>query len=56
MKKYYKPVIAVIEMDVQNLIAISLKGDTEEATSNTVLSNERRGEWGDLWENGGGAE
>ncbi len=48
---YSKPQLTSTEMQYQGLIAGTL-GAKNETTSNGVYENERRGDWGDVWQEG----
>lgn len=51
-KEYIAPKCEVIEMDLVNMIAGStpeVGGDMEENESGDMMSNRKRGEWGNLW-------
>ena len=50
---YQKPLLTVINVEAEQLIAASLGTSEDKADPNIgILSNERRSErtWGDLWE------
>ena len=48
---YSKPQLISTEMQYQGVIAGTL-GAKNETTSNGVYENERRGDWGDVWQEG----
>lgn len=50
---YVKPQIVVIEAECNTMLAASKLGYTDEEADKDleVLSNKRRGKWGDLWAN-----
>lgn len=51
MKKVYvRPLIEIIEMEVEDeLLTLSVVDDIPADPDEEVLTNKRRGEWGDLW-------
>ena len=54
MKKqeYIKPSTEVIEMEVMSMVATSVPNiGIEDGSGTEILSNDRRGRWGDLWSN-----
>ena len=48
-REYIKPELEIIETDGYEMICTSLT-ISEEETNKTGRAQERRGEWGDLWE------
>lgn len=47
---YQKPMMVVVEVGMEQLIAASLEITDEKANPDYgILSNEQRGSWGDLW-------
>lgn len=55
-KKYIKPLVEIVELDIEMMIATSgeenleIEYTDEEASEEyEVLVNKRRGVWGDLW-------
>ena len=48
-REYIKPELEIIETDGYEMICTSLT-ISEEETNDPGRVNERRGEWGDLWE------
>lgn len=51
-KEYIAPVCEVVEMDLVNMIAGSTPGvgeDMKENDPGDMMSNRKRGEWGNLW-------
>lgn len=51
MKTYSKPVVKTIDIQVEQLFALSAL-DGEADPDKPALGNGRRGLWGDLWSNG----
>lgn len=51
MKAYIKPIVKGNEVAMQQMIAISQIGYSDDSADNTqeVLGNGHRGQWGDLW-------
>lgn len=50
MKTYIKPELYIENLQTIDMLALSLKSG--EATDGEVLSNGRRGVWGNLWDEG----
>ena len=48
-KNYLKPEVEILDFVVANMIAASVGGNDEE--TQTPLSNQHRGEWGNIWAN-----
>lgn len=49
-KKYVSPLMEVIEMEsTEAVLALSVYDDKTADPNEEVLSNKRRGKWGDLW-------
>lgn len=50
-KEYIMPTMQIVEVETENVLAVSSVGYTTEKASNEheALSNDRRGGWGDLW-------
>lgn len=48
-KNYLKPEAEILDFVVANMIAASVGGDDE--GTQTPLSNQHRGEWGNVWAN-----
>ena len=49
-KEYVSPSIEVIEMETkEEKLALSVYDDKTADPNEEVLSNKRRGKWGDLW-------
>ena len=50
-KEYIAPEITVIDVEVEEILAVSRIGYTDDKASNDyeALSNDRRGAWGNLW-------
>ena len=49
-KEYVSPSIEVIEMETkEEMLALSVYDDKTADPNEEVLSNKRRGKWGDLW-------
>lgn len=51
-KRYIIPALKEREFSVSHLIAASLYSTDKPADESEVLSNNRRGQWGDLWGEG----
>ena len=52
-KDYIAPQMELITMEPSNMLASSVQVnvfDGEEVDASKSLSNDRRGEWGDLWD------
>lgn len=47
-KRYISPCMDFINVEVERMLALSLS-DRQADSEEKVLSNSRRGEWGDLW-------
>lgn len=53
-KDYIAPQMELITMEPSNMLATSVQIDVfidKEVDAGASLSNDRRGEWGDLWAN-----
>jgi hypothetical protein len=53
-KDYIAPQMELITMEPSNMLASSVRVDVfgdEKVDASESLSNDRRGEWGDLWAN-----
>ena len=50
-KKYITPEMDVVEIEAAEMLAVSSVGYTDKEASNDyeALTNDRRGNWGDLW-------
>ena len=47
-KRYIAPCMEFVDVEVEGLLALSVS-DKQADPEEKVLSNSRRGEWGDLW-------
>lgn len=47
--EYMQPLIEVVEVETEDMLALSLS-DEQASSNEDVLTNRRRGTWGDLWE------
>ena len=52
MKEYMQPSMKVKEIALDSLLAVSSFGTNDEEGDGNQLGNNRRGLWGDLWDNG----
>ena len=50
-KKYITPEMDVVEIEAAEMLAVSSVGYTDKEANNNyeALTNDRRGNWGDLW-------
>ncbi len=50
-KEYIMPTMQIVEVETENVLAVSSVGVSSNSADNTkeALSNDRRGGWGDLW-------
>lgn len=50
-KKYITPEMDIVEIEAAEMLAVSSVGYTDKEASNDyeALTNDRRGNWGDLW-------
>ena len=46
---YIQPHTEVVEVETEKMLALSLS-DEQASSNEDVLTNRRRGTWGDLWE------
>lgn len=44
-----QPLIEVVEVETEDMLALSMS-DEQASSSEDVLTNRRRGSWGNLWE------
>ena len=51
-KAYIAPQIEVIEIDTVQMLASSIKVSEDEVDAGEAWSNDRRGSWGNLWDDG----
>ena len=51
-KEYITPETEVIELEPTSMIAASIGVSDETTDDGAVMSNGRRGNWGDLWSQG----
>ena len=49
-KAYITPAMEVVNVETVEMIAASIAIDSQSAGGSEMLSNDRRGTWGDLWE------
>ena len=49
-KAYITPAMEVVNVETVEMIAASIAIDSQSAGSDEMLSNDRRGTWGNLWE------
>lgn len=47
---YIQPRTEVVEVETEGMLALSVS-DEQASSSEDVLTNGRRGSWGDLWDN-----
>lgn len=47
--EYMQPLIEVVEVETEDMLALSMS-DEQASSSEDVLTNRRRGSWGNLWE------
>ncbi len=47
---YIQPHTEVVEVETEKMLALSLS-DEQASSNEDVLTNKRRGTWGDLWSN-----
>ena len=47
--EYMQPLIEVVEVETEDMLALSMS-DEQASSSEDVLTNRRRGSWGNLWD------
>ena len=51
-KKYIAPAMEIAEVEMVSMIATSIGVSDETTDDDAVMSNGRRGTWGNLWDDG----
>ena len=51
-KKYIAPAMEIAEVEMVSMIATSIGVSDETTDDDAVMSNGRRGSWGNLWDDG----
>ena len=51
-KKYIAPAMEISEVEMVSMIATSIGVSDETTDDDAVMSNDRRGSWGNLWDDG----
>lgn len=49
-KKYIAPAMEIAEVEMVSMIATSIGVSDETTDDDAIMSNDRRGEWGNLWD------